>query len=638
MKAVSINCVEPSSIFFDDLFSKSLYTNSNLSRIVLHRPIRQTIRCGDWNRIDLRLMTEMGLPVDSHYYAIGISATLLVKQSGCYTSLGQIESRPILTDAWEPEIGQLKGFEAHTSLGVLEYKVEGIDQPFFIILQSSDNTSILPLCVGPIRIKDQSSLDNQGWHFESLEQQRQQYRALKINGEQTKYFLIKEQWEDGTPGKIWDSALVMVDLMMNNYDLLLGKRILDLSAGTGYIGLSIAQLSQSMLTTEENRPSVTLSDIPEALDLIKANQLLNGIESSDYLKIEPLYWGNLQDAENLLRKQTGNVLDIIIASDIIYRRNDFVNIISTFQQLCTQDTVIYMGHKKRGLKPHEEKVFFDLFKKALNVLVQNGIVSAPLWSSESQKFSGMLTVSDFINLIQYYYTHSSVEEALKEIESFELAHLRNVEKSVGAPAPQLVSMNPMSTLYDACKLLAESRVHRVPLLDKEPGTGAETIVSVITQYRILKFIASNFKHTEVLRQPLSDLQIGTYDNIATASMSTPVIRVIDMFAEQNISAVPIVDENNVVLNVYETIDVMSIAISGKYRELDMSVGDAMEARPKDYPGVHTCTLNDTLHSIFRIIRKQRVYRLIVVDQENKLIGIVSLSNILGFLVGYKSPQ
>jgi CBS domain-containing protein len=69
--------------------------------------------------------------------------------------------------------------------------------------------------------------------------------------------------------------------------------------------------------------------------------------------------------------------------------------------------------------------------------------------------------------------------------------------------------------------------------------------------------------------------------------------------------------------------------------LDIPVGEAMEARPKDYPGVHTCTLNDTLHSIFRTIRKQRVYRLIIVDGENKLIGIVSLSNILGYLVGYK---
>lgn len=120
-----------------------------------------------------------------------------------------------------------------------------------------------------------------------------------------------------------------------------------------------------------------------------------------------------------------------------------------------------------------------------------GIVSAPLWSSEDQKFAGMLTVADFINLIQYYYTHSSVEDAFREIESFELAHLRNVEKLVGAPAPQLVSMDPMATLYDACRMLAESRVHRVPLLDIEPETGTKMIVSVITQYRILKFIASN---------------------------------------------------------------------------------------------------------------------------------------------------
>jgi CBS domain-containing protein len=110
----------------------------------------------------------------------------------------------------------------------------------------------------------------------------------------------------------------------------------------------------------------------------------------------------------------------------------------------------------------------------------------------------MLTVADFINLIQYYYTHSSVEEAFREIESFELAHLRSVEKLVGAPAPQLASMDPMATLYDACRMLAESRVHRVPLLDREPENGTEMIVSVITQYRILKFIASNVRFAYIL--------------------------------------------------------------------------------------------------------------------------------------------
>lgn len=56
---------------------------------------------------------------------------------------------------------------------------------------------------------------------------------------------------------------------------------------------------------------------------------------------------------------------------------------------------------------------------------------------------------------------------------------------------------------------------------------------------------------------------------------------------------------------------------------------------QNYPGVHTCTLNDTLYSVFRTIRKQRVYRLIVIDQDQKLVGIVSLSDILGYLVGYE---
>ncbi|KAI9301017.1 the adenylate sensor from Amp activated protein kinase complexed with Amp [Cunninghamella echinulata] len=283
-------------------------------------------------------------------------------------------------------------------------------------------------------------------------------------------------------------------------------------------------------------------------------------------------------------------------------------------------------------------IVFDthlLVKKALAALVQNGIVSAPLWDSATQNYAGMLTVADFLNLIQYYYTHASVEDALRDIEKCELAHLRNIEKQIGAPTPQLLYIDPMASLYDTCKLLAESRAHRVPLLDKNPETGMEMIVSVITQYRILKFIAVNFKESHVLRQPLSELKIGTYEEIATATMATPVIKVINMFVELNISAVPIIDENGVVLNVYETIDVMSIARSGKYNQLDIPVGEALEARPKNYPGVHTCRLNDTLLSIFRTIRKQRVYRLIVVDENNKLIGIVSLSNILGHLVGYK---
>ncbi|CAG8587425.1 2066_t:CDS:2 [Paraglomus occultum] len=273
-----------------------------------------------------------------------------------------------------------------------------------------------------------------------------------------------------------------------------------------------------------------------------------------------------------------------------------------------------------------------LVKKALTALMQNGIVSVPLWDSTRQKFAGMLTVSDFLNLIQYYYERSSHSAALEEIEQCQIQQFRDIERKIGLPPPQMLSIHPLKSLYEACKLLVEARAHRLPLVDVDSDTGQEMIVSVLTQYRILKFIAVNCTEIKLLRKPLSEIKIGVYENLATARLSTTVIDVISMFVEKRISSVPILDEHGVVINVYETVDVMTLIRSGAYYGLNLPVGEAMLRRTEDFPGVHTCTLNDNLHSIFELIRAKPVYRLIVVDSEKKLKGIVSLSDIMRYLV------
>ncbi|KAF9992359.1 AMP-activated serine/threonine-protein kinase regulatory subunit [Entomortierella chlamydospora] len=274
-----------------------------------------------------------------------------------------------------------------------------------------------------------------------------------------------------------------------------------------------------------------------------------------------------------------------------------------------------------------------LVKKALSVLMQYNIVSAPLWDSTKRKFAGMLTATDFINLIQFYYTHSSYTAAIREMDQFQISQLRDVEKVIGVPPPELFSLHPLQSLYDACQLLVESRAHRLPLVDVDSETGEEMIVSVLTQYRILKFIAMNYQDEKTLRQPLSELKIGIYTDLAVADLSTPVMSVIDMFVKRRISSVPIVDEEGVVLNVFETVDVMTLVKAGVYTDLDLCVAEALLRRPEDFAGVHTCTLNDSLSSIFGTIRKSQVHRLIVVDSGNKLKGIVSLSDIMRYLIG-----
>ncbi|KAI0067672.1 CBS-domain-containing protein [Artomyces pyxidatus] len=289
-------------------------------------------------------------------------------------------------------------------------------------------------------------------------------------------------------------------------------------------------------------------------------------------------------------------------------------------------------------------------KKALQCLLSNGVVSAPLWNSEKSLFAGMFTVSDIIHLIQYYYHTSSYDNAVTDVETFRLESLRDIERSLGVATPPLLHEHPNASLYDAAKLLIQTHARRLPLLDEDTETGHEVIVSVLTQYRLLKFIAINCtRDIQILHLPLRKLGIGTYVDrapsdqtpegqnpyhpIATATMTTTVFDVVHMFSEQGISAVPIVDENGIVVNLYETVDVITLVRLGAYQSLDLTISEALHQRSPDFPGVVICGASDSLGTLLQLIKKRRVHRLVVVEGEGRLLGIITLSDVLRYVIG-----
>ncbi|PTB42629.1 hypothetical protein M441DRAFT_137380 [Trichoderma asperellum CBS 433.97] len=271
-----------------------------------------------------------------------------------------------------------------------------------------------------------------------------------------------------------------------------------------------------------------------------------------------------------------------------------------------------------------------LIKKSLNILIQNSIVSAPLWDSHASRFAGILTATDYINVIQY---HCQFPDEMNKLDQFRLSSLRDIEKAIGATPIESVSVHPSRPLYEALRRMLKTRARRIPLVDVDDETGRETVVSVITQYRILKFIAVNNEHnTILLKKTLRELHLGTYTDIAVARMASTVLEVIDLMVNRNISCVPIVDSENRVLNAFEAVDVIPCIKGGAYDDLNGTVGEALCKRPEDNPGIFTCSEDDRLDSIFDTIRKSRVHRLIVVDDENKLKGVISLSDILKYVL------
>lgn len=75
-----------------------------------------------------------------------------------------------------------------------------------------------------------------------------------------------------------------------------------------------------------------------------------------------------------------------------------------------------------------------------------------------------------------------------------------------------------------------------------------------------------------------------------------------------------------------------MAAEKTYNDLDVSLKKANEHRNAWFEGVHHCTLDETLYTIMERIVRVEVHRLVVVDELKKVIGIISLSDILLYLV------
>ena len=72
-----------------------------------------------------------------------------------------------------------------------------------------------------------------------------------------------------------------------------------------------------------------------------------------------------------------------------------------------------------------------LVKKALAALLQHSVPSAPLWDSLNHQFIGMLTVTDFIQLVLYYFDRlMPIDQALEEIDKLTISGLRGIPRQV----------------------------------------------------------------------------------------------------------------------------------------------------------------------------------------------------------------
>ena len=166
----------------------------------------------------------------------------------------------------------------------------------------------------------------------------------------------------------------------------------------------------------------------------------------------------------------------------------------------------------------------------------------------------------------------------------------------------------------------------------------------ITEDDLKKIYIIALRHAKerlALKVPVSDVMTKV---VVTAKKDVDIHEVARILSENNISGVPVVDEGNYVIGVVTERDILYIAGMREHHTfrdiLRHILGEPLPSRKnRDRDIVEeimtspviTTKPDADIKEVARILDERRVKRLPVVDNENKLIGIISRADIVRFM-------
>ncbi|CAG9539578.1 unnamed protein product [Cercopithifilaria johnstoni] len=199
----------------------------------------------------------------------------------------------------------------------------------------------------------------------------------------------------------------------------------------------------------------------------------------------------------------------------------------------------------------------------------------------------------------------------------------------------LVSITAEESLLKAAFLLSKQHIHRLPVLDPNDGSP----LFILTHKRILKFLwlfGQSLYAPDYHNKTCKELGVGTYDGIRVVYPDTSLILCLDILLNKGVSGVPVVEHKTFrVVDMYSRFDAIGIALEDKIDELDVTVQEALAFRNTfrlEKDRVVSISVNDSLWTAITVLVERNVHRLCVLKDSGAIEGLISLSDIMNFLV------
>ncbi|XP_058738563.1 sucrose nonfermenting 4-like protein [Vicia villosa] len=333
-------------------------------------------------------------------------------------------------------------------------------------------------------------------------------------------------------------------------------------------------------------------------------------------------------------------------------------------------SVFLSTHTAYELLPESGKVIaLDInlpVKQAFHVLYEQDVPMAPLWDYCKSQFVGVLSAMDFILILKELGNHGSnlTEEQLETHtiaawKEGKLKQRRALDNNEGSNPHCFVHAGPHECLKDVALKVLQNNVSTVPIIHSSSEDGSfPQLLHLASLSGILKCICRYFKHSAgslpILQLPIGSIPLGTWVPKVGDSNGQPLAMLrpnaslgaaLTMFVQANVSTIPIVDENDSLLDIYSRSDITALAKDKAYARIsldEISIHQALllgqDANSSHGPNnghrCHMCLRSDSLHKVMERLSDPGVRRLVIVEAGSKRVeGIISLRDVFRFLLG-----
>eukprot|EP00045_Choanoeca_perplexa_P006181 m.52412 g.52412 ORF g.52412 m.52412 type:complete len:467 (+) comp13501_c0_seq1:65-1465(+) len=283
---------------------------------------------------------------------------------------------------------------------------------------------------------------------------------------------------------------------------------------------------------------------------------------------------------------------------------------------------------------------------AVNMLSDNHILSAPVRDVDmpddaawTDKYIGIL---DMIGVVFHMLDILELQVDTSDDFKAEIEKVKAFRETTVKDAITFARFGPFvpvdfenGNLLDCMLLGGHHGIRRVPVVQVPGGD----LVNIITQSALVQTLSANLpRFSGVASKTMRELGFGDAGYLITINVNHPLKEAFQLIRDNNISAVPVVEDDGTICGNISARDVRLIVSSSKiYKLFGMSIRaylDVVNAGRENKAVV--CSPDDTLEDVITSLVQSRIHRIYVVDAQNRPLRVVSLRNVLKKFV--KEPE